>query len=281
MLFHLPLRHSFLLVSYLANHNSSKIIGLRTTTRVSKFIHTTTTTTTTRMATPNNASDDDDDVVPTQGDKLKEFYGSETATMYAGMMEDEMVKYTDDFDLVFQRLQTAFPNHPTTIKVLDTCCGSGHMLKYIGEKLLDASELKGIDLSPDMLAIAQSMVPGTQKACLQVGNMLDMSNEPDHQYHLVLNNFAMHHATAQQAEAAIQEYARLLIPKGCLFFSAWEGTGKIDYGDMDFDANYHSEADMKRWITETAGLTILKCRSFVEKEMGDMNSVYFVAQKPG
>lgn len=284
MLFHLPLRNSFLIVSYLVNHKKScRLFGSRRTSSgilKNPLIHTTSST---NMATQTNS---DNTVEPTQGDKLKEFYGSETATMYAGMMEEEMVKYTDDFDLVFQTLQESFlPNNnndtDTIIKVLDTCCGSGHMLKYIGEKLPDKCELKGIDLSPDMLASAQSIVPGTQKACLEVGNMLDMSSESDQSYHLILNNFAMHHATALQAEAAIQEYARLLLPKGCFYFSAWEGTGKIDYGDMDMDmdASYHPEADMKRWITETAGLTILNYRSFVEKEMGDMNSVYFVAQK--
>jgi hypothetical protein len=90
----------------------------------------------------------------------------------------------------------------------------------------------------------------------------------------------MHHATAEQAASAIQEYAPVLVPKGCLFLSAWEGKGKLDFGDMDMNAYFHSEADLKAWVTDKAGLTILKCRSFVEEDMGNMNSVYIIAQKP-
>ena len=216
---------------------------------------------------------------PTQGKKLQDFYGSETATMYAGMMEAEMKKYTDDFALIFETLLAA--TDTPIIRVLDTCVGSGHMLKYIGEYLspkVQNLELRGRDLSPDMIQVAKPIVPPETR--LDVGNMLDMSGEANNQYQLVLNNFAMHHATAEQAAAAIQEYARILAPRGCLFFSAWEGTGQIDYGDsMNMSANNYSEAELKAWVEETAGLTILKCRSFVEVDMGNMNSVYIIAQK--
>lgn len=222
---------------------------------------------------------------PTQGKKLQDFYGSETATMYAGMMEEEMVKYKDDFSLLFKAMQTSTPKtdstkKPATMQVLDTCCGSGHMLQYINDNLKNCElKLAGRDLSPDMITVAKTIVP--QATSLTVGNMLDVKSDSDEQYQLVLNNFAMHHATAEQAKIAIQEYARILASNGCLYFSAWEGSGKIDYGGMDMEANFHSEKDMKAWVTETAGLKILLCRSFLEAEMGDMNSVYIVAQKPG
>lgn len=218
---------------------------------------------------------------PTQGKKLQDFYGSETAAMYAGMMESEMVKYKEDFELIFKTLEEEFS---PKVRVLDTCVGSGHMLQYIGElfgKEDRQADLTGLDLSPDMIQVAQPLIP---QATLRVGNMLDIRTSTnqisDASYNLILNNFAMHHASADQAAKAIQDYAGMLAPKGCLFFSAWEGKGKIDYGEeMDMDANFHSEADMKAWVQGKAGLRILKCRSFVEVEMGNMNSVYIIAQK--
>lgn len=217
---------------------------------------------------------------PTQGKKLQDFYGSETAAMYAGMMEAEMVKYREDFELIFKTFKE---ESSSKIRVLDTCVGSGHMLQYIGEHFRKEDrqvELIGLDLSPDMIQVAKPLVP---QATLLVGNMLDirtsMSQMCDDPYTLILNNFAMHHASSDQAAKAIQDYAKMLAPEGCLFFSAWEGKGKIDYGDMDMDANLHSEADMKAWVEDKAGLRIIKCRSFVEEEMGNMNSVYIIAKK--
>ena len=49
---------------------------------------------------------------------------------------------------------------------------------------------------------------------------------------------------------------------------------------MDMNAVFHSEEAIKSWIeTEKTGLKIQKCRTFVEKEMGNMNSIYIIAQK--
>lgn len=157
------------------------------------------------------------------------------------------------------------------------------MLKYIEKNIMKGSEyrsnlkleLHGIDLSTDMIQIAKTIVP---EARLHMGNMLDMRSKANDQYHLILNNFAMHHATAKQAEVAIRDYESVLVPNGCLFFSAWEGEGPIDYGDMDMNATLHSEQTIKKWVAQ-AGLTILHYRSFIEEEMGNMNSLYVIAQK--
>ena len=178
------------------------------------------------------ASNNDDE--PTQGSKLTDFYGAATATMYAGMMEEEMAKYKDDFSYICDMLRKEFvkdaSDNPVHIRVLDTCCGSCHMLQYIDQNLASDHaeiELMGIDLSPEMIKVGRTIAP---QAKLKVGNMLNLSTESSESYHLILNNFAMHHATPDQAKDSIQEYSQLLVPGGLLFFSAWEGTGKIDYG---------------------------------------------------
>lgn len=210
----------------------------------------------------------------TQGDELVNFYGNGTASAYADMMDEEVKKTIPDLKL----LLTIFPEEGL---ILDTCVGSGHMLRWIHENhgSQKTRELKGIDISSEMLEQARARLPGSM-ASLVLGNMLDMSSQADESCAAVINTFALHHATAKECKTAIQEWTRILKPGGCLYVGAWEGKGNIDYGDHSpgFKAALHQQTDIIDWMTES-GLTIVQSRTHMEEEMG-MNSFYVVAKKP-
>lgn len=203
-----------------------------------------------------------DDAV-TQGEDLVNFYGSGTADMYDSMMDDEMKKVVDDLEFVAQNL-------PKDGHILDTCVGTGHYLAYFSSS---NRKLVGTDISESMLEKAKKRLPG---ATLGIHDMLQPSEGG---CAAVFNNFALHHATNDQARRAIRMWAEMLVPNGLLYVSVWEGSGKIDYGEeMKMDSLLIAQSDLEAWISE-AGLDIMRKRNTVEHEMGDMKTAYVVARK--
>ncbi|CAK9017440.1 Hypothetical protein SCF082_LOCUS13642 [Durusdinium trenchii] len=201
----------------------------------------------------------------TMGSDLADFY-NKSATTYASMMDDEMAKYVGDFD-------KAMATIPPGTAVLDTCFGSGHMLAELHRR--DPSrKFSGIDLSPAMLEEAKKRIGGF--ASLRTGDMLDVSAETDASFGLVINCFAAHHVSADLFATAVKEYARLLVPGGCLYLAVWEGEGKIEYGGIQ--AVKHSRGTVQGWI-DAAGLTQVSIREAFEEEMG-MNTCFVLAQAP-
>ena len=88
-------------------------------------------------------------------DHVKEMYEA-TADAYSVMMDSEidLPLYTE----VLSRLQA---NLVTTSGVLiDTSCGSGHMLSMYRHQFDSARPLMGLDLSPSMVKIASGRLGG-------------------------------------------------------------------------------------------------------------------------
>jgi len=132
--------------------------------------------------------------------------------------------------------------------------------------------LKGIDISPDMLKVAQGKC---KRAQLSIGDMTQPLQDQD--LAGILNCFSIHHLNPGQPQEAIIQWAQALKPSGCLYLAAWEGEGNIDYGSHDMTAYFWPEKTLEQWLTD-AGLNIIMKRTHFEKEM-EMNSIYFIAQR--
>mmetsp|Transcript_25754 Transcript_25754/g.102808 ORF Transcript_25754/g.102808 Transcript_25754/m.102808 type:complete len:234 (+) Transcript_25754:2527-3228(+) len=222
------------------------------------------------------------DAPVTQGAALEAFYGAATAEQYAEMMDAEMAKVVADLDLVASLL-------PADATILDTCVGSGHYLAHLATKT--PATLEGSDISDAMLATARARLGA--KATLRRADML---RPIDGNYGAILNNFALHHATRDDARRAVRGWARALAEGGVLYVSVWEGDGAIDFSGHDGDttnpmagmrAVLLPEADLVAWLTESEndddgspGLEIVRRRRVVEEEMGGMVALYVVAQRP-
>mmetsp|Transcript_36908 Transcript_36908/g.57721 ORF Transcript_36908/g.57721 Transcript_36908/m.57721 type:complete len:127 (-) Transcript_36908:1025-1405(-) len=126
-----------------------------------------------------------------------------------------------------------------------------------------------------MLEEAKKICPS---AILATGDMRKLEGWKDGTLAGVLSMFAIHHVSEDDAKACVQEWARVLCQSGLLYFAAWEGSGPIDYGNMDMSANLYSKEQMQTW-TEEAGLKVLMLREKMEDDMG-MNTCYILAQKP-
>lgn len=160
--------------------------------------------------------------------------------------------------------------------LIDTSCGSGHMLSMYRDKFENKRPLLGVDLSPSMVRIAQDRLGAS--ADIHVGDMRKLAMVEDDSAAAVISFFALHHLGANDVQRALGEWRRVLVKGGQLLVAAWEGAGAIDYGDAaDVVALRYRETELSSWVRE-AGLAVT--RSVVEPVDGmEMDAVYLEATK--
>lgn len=155
--------------------------------------------------------------------KVRELY-EDSAESYSEMMatEIDLPIYADTLGRLAERIaDIPWP-------VIDTSCGSGHMLSRYHDCYDSGRSLLGIDLSPRMVAIASARL-GSHAVTL-TGDMRDLGKVEADSSSAVVSFFAIHHVDAGGVRAALDEWHRVLRPGGQLVVAAWEGTGPIDYG---------------------------------------------------
>lgn len=202
-------------------------------------------------------------------DKVRNLY-EETADSYAQMMDAEigLPVYAD----VLRRLSERISNTPGTL--VDSACGSGHMLAMYHENFDRKRSLLGVDLSPRMVSIAAEKL-GTN-ARVVVGDMCELSSVEPGSASALLNFFALHHLGPDSAESAFHEWYRVLQPGGQLVVSTWEGHGSIDYGEeSDIVALRYSSDELKTWA-QKARFTVTRC-AVEPVEDFPMDAVYLEA----
>lgn len=179
------------------------------------------------------------------GKHVKKLY-DDTADSYDKMMDDEIEDpvYLD----TLQRLADRIVNLPGA--VVDTSCGSGHMLKLYRERFDPRRSLIAVDLSPRMIDKTRKKL-GSHAETL-VADMRDLGEIPSGSAAAVLSFFAIHHLDPAEVLSAFREWHRLLCSRGQLVVAAWEGTGPIDYGDeSDVVALQYTEDEITGWIIES------------------------------
>lgn len=206
---------------------------------------------------------------PSPAAKVQELY-EESAESYAEMMDAEIDQpiYADTLGRLAARIV-----HVSGV-VIDTSCGSGHVLDRYRQVFDPDRALVGIDLSPRMVEIATSRLG----ACANVmtGDMRDLSTVGSGSAAAVLSFFAIHHLAPEGVVTAIREWRRILTQGGQLVIAAWEGAGPIDYGGAsDVVALRYSRRQVADWVDENG---FVVDRSVVEPvEDMPMEAVYLEA----
>ena len=208
---------------------------------------------------------------PSPAEQVRKLY-EETADSYAQMMdaEIELPVYAE----VLGRLRDRIADMPGA--VVDTACGSGHMLCMYHERFDQKHPLLGIDLSPRMVSIAQEKLGAAARVA--VGDMRDLSSVESESSSAALNFFALHHLDVEGVQVALREWYRILAPGGQLVVATWEGSGAIDYGEAsDIVALRYGSDELAAWA-KGAGFTITRC---VVEPVEDfpMDAVYLEAVK--
>lgn len=209
---------------------------------------------------------------PSPADEVREMY-DETADSYAQMMDAEIALpvYAD----VLGRLQGRIAK--TEGPVVDTACGSGHMLSMYRESYDPDRALVGIDLSSKMVSITEKKFGSNAR--MIVGDMRNLDGLETGSCAAVLNFFALHHLNPADAKQALGEWFRVLAPGGQLMVAVWEGQGTIDYGEeADIVAFRYRSDELESWA-KSAGFVVT--RSTVEPvEEIPMDALYLEARKP-
>jgi ubiquinone/menaquinone biosynthesis C-methylase UbiE len=208
---------------------------------------------------------------PSPASEVRELYESSVES-YAQMMDVEI-------DLpIYQELLSGLHKRLVDIAgvLIDTSCGTGHVLEFFHKKFDAERALLGIDLSPGMVDNATARLG--DHASIQVGDMRDLRFQPSMSCSAVLSFYGIHHLGTQELQQALHEWSRVLVPGGQLVVAAWEGSGSVDYGDFsNVIALRYTAEELGAWIAN-AGLQV--DRSWTEDVEGfDMKALYVEASK--
>jgi ubiquinone/menaquinone biosynthesis C-methylase UbiE len=209
-------------------------------------------------------------MMPSSCTDVRDLYEA-TADSYTAMMDQEisLPVYTD----VLGRLQERIADLEGPL--VDTGCGSGHMLAMFRERFGRGRLVLGIDLSPRMVAIAAERLGST--GLVEEADMRDLPVESSVAA-AVLNFFAVHHLDHAGILEAMTEWYRVLGSGGQLVLAAWEGTGVIDYGGQsELVALRHTATELSTWA-EQAGFQVTRCKVEPVEDF-PMDAVYLEAVK--
>ncbi|MEZ5377014.1 MAG: class I SAM-dependent methyltransferase [Acidimicrobiales bacterium] len=108
---------------------------------------------------------------------------------------------------------------------IDAGCGPGHITSFLADRGLQ--KICGIDLSPEMIALAQASFPAID---FRVGE-LAMLPVADGGVDAVVSRHSIIHTEPPQLEAVFTEFARVLVPGGLLFVSFFAVSESSEHGE--------------------------------------------------
>jgi trans-aconitate methyltransferase len=97
----------------------------------------------------------------------------------------------------------------TSPSLLDLACGPGNFTRYLKQRF-PASTIMAIDLAPNMLEIARSLVSGVDFRCMDIRNISGLQCKFD----AIICSFGLPFLTKTEAEKLISDCAYLLLQGG-------------------------------------------------------------------
>jgi ubiquinone/menaquinone biosynthesis C-methylase UbiE len=179
----------------------------------------------------------------------------ETIEAYDNSAKDffEKIGSIKNYDPTYDYLVEKLKEHNN---VLDLACGPCQIGKYIKEKI--NVNITGVDLSREMLKIAQNNIPD---GIFLEGSIVTFKNNIF--YDLVIIGFGIPYLNKEQLKKCIKNSVSLLKIKGCLYISFMdgnkEGFEKTSFGGNNKYYIYYHEKEMVRKI-------LIENRIHIEKE---------------
>ncbi len=109
-----------------------------------------------------------------------------------------------------------------TDRVLDVACGTGIVARVAKERLGASARVVGVDLSPNMLAIARRVAPGID---WREGNAAALPLQDGESFNAVICQQGLQFV--QDKPAAVREMKRALTPRGRLAISTWRPVQEV------------------------------------------------------
>ena len=156
-------------------------------------------------------------------DSVRDFY-EDAADGYSQMMDQEIALP------VYDEVLSGLVDRIRTIEgaILDTSCGSGHMLAKLRDDYQVSNSLLGADLSPRMVELSQKKLGGDVTILEADMRVLDAVSAES--CAAIISFYSLHHIVADELESCFSEWHRVLVAGGQLVIATWEGEGAIDYG---------------------------------------------------
>ena len=206
-------------------------------------------------------------------DQVRAFY-DDTAESYSRIMDAEIALpvYAEVLGGLAERISSL--QGP----VLDTSCGSGHMLARLAHEYTPGRRLIGVDLSPKMVDITRARLGDAAE--VYRGDMARLPSEiAEGKCAVVISFFGLHHIAPNGLARCLAEWLRVLQPGGQLVLATWEGEGAIDYGGQaEIVAQRYREAEVVAAVRQ-AGFAVDEHVVRAVEGM-EMDAVYLSATRP-
>lgn len=178
-------------------------------------------------------------------DKNKVTYETwnKVASLYEEKVKDFEL-YNDSYDIFLGQIDK------TGAKVLEIGCGPGNITNYLLKKRPDL-EVEGIDMSPNMIALAKKNNPTAKFKVMDCRN-LDLSET---KYDSIIIGFCMPYLSRAEISKLIKYCYSILTKNGSLYFSTIEG----DYNNSRFETGssgdkvyvyYHDEQFLRKVLED-------------------------------
>jgi SAM-dependent methyltransferase len=148
-------------------------------------------------------------------------------------MGDEIVRERE-LDAISRYVEAGSRQGTGVATVIDVGCGNGYALARLREKFAHV-ELVGIDLSPEMIALAEKR--GIPNCAFMVGDVRDLRQENNSQDVVVSERCIINLLDRSHQQAAFNEIHRVLRPGGiCILIEGFvEGMDALNRARAEFD----------------------------------------------
>jgi ubiquinone/menaquinone biosynthesis C-methylase UbiE len=181
--------------------------------------------------------------------------------------------YNDTLDLFCDNIQAK------NAGILDIACGPGNITRYLLKKRPDFKIL-GIDLAPNMIALASRNNPGAAfqlMDCREIGQI-------DKKFDGIICGFGLPYLSQEEAQKLIGDASALLKENGVLYLSTMEAecfTSELqssEAGDQLF-INYHQADYLTRAFTEMGlEMVAIKRQNFPTKDGTKITDLVLLAR---
>jgi len=197
------------------------------------------------------------------------------AAEYAQRFMD-MNAYSDSIGLFCHSIGNAQP------KILELACGPGNVTRLLKLRFPD-SRIVAIDLAPQMIEIAQKLLPEVD---FRVMDVRDISEIPE-QFDAIMCSFCLPFLSKTDTEKLIADCADRLVSGGVLYISTMEGNEeRAGYettsfsGNSEIYFNYHQQQNLEKAFSDGGfEIVCLKLQDYTEPDGNFTTDMIFIAKK--
>lgn len=165
-----------------------------------------------------------------------------------------------------------------TGSIVDSSCGSGHLLKRYNDEFKPSHKLIGVDLSELMVMKSRELLQDSAE--IYIGDMTKLDMIRSNSCAAMLSYFSLQHLPEQLLLPTFLEWKRTLEIGGQLVIAGWEGSGTINYGDDCDVVAYRYQKELLRSLLLKAGFKVELCIEKQVQSPGEpMNGFYLQATK--